>query len=457
MKLFVKKIHLVGIGGAGMCPLAEVLHSQGHRVTGSDRMNSAATARLESLGIKIQFDHTPDLLKDAELLVYSSAVKDDNPERVYARQHGILSMRRAEVLGELMRAHFTICVCGTHGKTTTTSLVGETFCDSGLNPTVLIGGMLRSADSHAVVGNSNIMIAEADEFDRSFLAMYPSMAIITNVQADHLDCYGTLQNIKDAFVKFTERIPFYGAVIACNDDAGVRDIIPSIKRTVITYGLNDAADFYAEKINFNRGKASFTVKYKGESLGIINLNLPGLHNVLNSLAVIACATEMGIEFKSVANTLSKFQGVHRRFEIVGESQGVTVIDDYAHHPAEIKATLDAARKSGFERIIAVFQPHLYSRTRDLMDEFAESLGIADMVYVTDIYKAREEPIPGVTSETIIKKISEKGHSQAHYIPSKDELIPALKKLIKRGDAVVMMGAGDIWECAAKFAGELANG
>lgn len=457
MKQFAKKIHMIGIGGAGMCPLAEVLQAKGHRITGSDRISSAATVRLESLGIKIQFNHEPSLVKDADLLVYSSAVREDNPERVYAGQNGIVSMRRAEVLGELMRANFTICISGTHGKTTTTSMTGEVFSDAGLNPTVLVGGMIRSAQSHAVLGNGNIMIAESDEYDRSFLAMYPSLAIITNIEADHLDCYGTLQNIKDAFVYFTERIPFYGAVIACNDDPGVRDIIPRIKRSVITYGLNDSADYYAEQINFSFGKSSFTVKRKGELLGIINLNLPGIHNVSNAMAVIAVATEMGIEFSSIAHTLSRFQGVRRRFEIVGEARGVTVIDDYAHHPGEIRATLDAARRSGYQRIVAVFQPHLYSRTRDLMDEFASSLRMADMVYVTDIYKAREEPIPGVSSEMIVKKIIESGHSHAVYIANKDDIVTSLKDSVKEGDAVIMMGAGDIWECAARLAGVISNG
>lgn len=457
MKQFVKKIHMVGIGGAGMCPLAEVLHAHGHRITGSDKISSPATSRLESLGIKIQLNHTPDLVRDADLLVYSSAVKQENPERVYAREHGIHEMRRAEVLGELMRAHFTVCISGTHGKTTTTSLVGEVFNDAGLKPTVLVGGMLRSADSHAVVGKGNLMVAEADEYDRSFLAMYPSLAIITNIEADHLDCYGSLQSIKEAFLRFTERIPFYGAVIVCSDDEGVRDILPSIQRTVITYGLNSSADYTAEDISFSRSSTSFTVKRKGEICGAVNLNLPGIHNVLNSLAVIAAATEMGIEFGSIVSTLSAFQGVRRRFEIIAEAAGVTVIDDYAHHPAEIRATLDAARRSGYKRIVAVFQPHLYSRTRDLMEEFVRSLLGADLVFVTDIYKAREEAIPGVTSGTIVEKMAEIGHLQATYVACKEDVVDRLKNLVQEGDAVIMMGAGDIRDCAVKFAGEIANG
>lgn len=439
-----------------MCPLAEVLQTHGHIITGSDRLSSPATSRLESLGIRIQLNHTPDLIKDADLLVYSSAVKEDNPERVHARDHGIHEMRRAEALGELMRAHFTICISGTHGKTTTTSLVGDVFNNAGLEPTVLVGGMIRSAHSHAVVGKGNIMIAEADEYDRSFLAMYPSMAIITNVQADHLDCYGSLQSIKEAFIRFTERIPFYGAVIACSDDSGVREIIPFLHRTVITYGLNSPADYTAESISFNRGGSSFTVKRKDEICGVVNLSLPGIHNVLNSLAVIAAATEMGIGFGTIVSTLSAFQGVRRRFEVVAEAGGITVIDDYAHHPAEISATIDAARRSGYKRLVVVFQPHLYSRTRDMMDQFVKSLLEADVVYVTDIYKAREEPIVGVNSETIVEKMIESGHCKACHIASQKDVITALKGSVKKGDAVIMMGAGDINDCAVKFAGELTD-
>lgn len=439
-----------------MCPLAEVLQAHGHIITGSDKLNSPAITRLKSLGINIQLNHIPDLVKNADLLVYSSAVKKDNPERVYARDHGIHEMRRAEMLGELMRAHFTICVSGTHGKTTTTSLVGEVFNNAGLDPTVLVGGMLRSADSYAVVGKGNVMIAEADEYDRSFLAMYPSMAIITNIEADHLDCYGSIQSIKEAFLSFTERIPFYGAVIACSDDCGVREIIPSLHRTAITYGLNGPADYTAESISFSRSRSSFTVKRRGQICGVVNLNLPGIHNVLNSLAVIAAATEMGIEFGLIASTLSAFQGVRRRFEIIAENCGITVIDDYAHHPSEISATIDAARRCGYKRVVAVFQPHLYSRTRDLLDQFVNSLLEADVVYVTDIYKAREEPITGVSSAAIVEKMIECGHSKASHIAHKEDVVAPLKALVKEGDAVIMMGAGDIRDCAVKFAGELTD-
>ncbi len=440
-----------------MSPLAEVLHAHGHTVTGSDRARSAASSRLESIGIKVQYNHIPEYIKSAELLVYSSAVREENAERQYAVANGIPCIRRAELLGELMRGHFTICISGTHGKTTTTSLTGTIFHDAQLSPTVLVGGMVRSAESHAFIGKSNIMIAEADEYDRSFLAMYPSIAIITNIEADHLDCYGTLENVKDAFVKFTDRIPFYGAVVACIDDPGVRDILPSVHRTVVTYSVEGNADYCARDISFSEGKPSFTVVRKGAELGKITLSIPGKHNIANSLAAIAVAHEMGIDFNIISQSLNQFQGVRRRFELIGKEKGISVIDDYAHHPGEIKATLDAARTSGFKRIIAVFQPHLYTRTRDFLNDFALILGKADLVYITDIYKAREEPIPGVTSKTIVEKIIESGNKNAFHIPVKKELIIPIAQQVKAGDAVVIMGAGDIWEIAPLLLERIKNG
>lgn len=439
-----------------MSPLAEVLHAYGHWITGSDKMRSSTTARLESLGISLQYDHAPELVKSAELLVYSSAVKENNPERIYARENGIREIRRAEILGELMRAHYTICICGTHGKTTTTSLVGTILDESGFNPTVLVGGTLKSKESNAVIGKGIYMVAEADEFDRSFLAMYPSMAIITNIEADHLDCYGNVENVKDAFVKFTDRVPFYGAVIVCKDDPGIKDILPRITRSVITYSINENADYIAQDVVFANGKPTFKVLHEGKPLGTVSLNIPGIHNVSNSLAAIAVAIELGIPFQSIVRSLGQFQGVERRFEIIGKKKGVTIIDDYAHHPGEIRATLMAARKSLFKRTVAVFQPHLYTRTRDFMDGFAESLMNADIVLVTDIYKAREEPIPGVTSDRIIEKMKQHGHPDARYIQNKDDLPKVIKELVADGDVVVVMGAGDIWRTARLCLEELGN-
>jgi UDP-N-acetylmuramate--alanine ligase len=455
MRPFTKKIHMVGIGGAGMSPLAEVLLSRGHTVTGSDRAASDASRRLETLGIKVQYGHDPDFVKGAELLVYSSAVKDDNPERKYAVDNGIPEIRRAEVLGDIMRSNFTICVAGTHGKTTTTSLIGTVLTDAKMSPTVLVGGMLRSVGSHAIVGDGGVVVAEADEYDRSFLAMYPTMAVITNIEADHLDCYADLDEIKDAFVEFTDRVPFDGAVIACIDDEGVRSVLPRIRRSLFTYGTDSKADFRAVNIKFNGGRTDFSVVYKrGLEIGHVSIGIPGMHNVMNTLAALAVATETDIRFSVAADSVSNFLGVKRRFEVVGCMSGVTVVDDYAHHPGEISATMAAARSRGYKRVAVVFQPHLYSRTRDFMEQFARSLSVADVVVVTDIYKAREQPIPGVNAEDIVGKIKTiNGTVDAYYVKDKGDVSDVLRGKVHSGDVLILMGAGDIWEIAKDFIGE----
>jgi len=472
MKRFTKKIHMVGIGGAGMSPLAEVLVSRGHCVTGSDRAVSESTRHLETLGIKVQCGHEPSLVVGADLLVYSSAVGGDNPERVYAAQNGIPAMRRAEVLGDVMRSNFTVCVSGTHGKTTTTSLVGTVLTDAKISPTVLVGGMLRESGSHAIVGSGNYIVAEADEYDRSFLAMYPSIAVITNIEADHLDCYKDIDDIKDTFVKFTGLVPFDGAVIACIDDEGVRDILPRVRRTVVTYGIDERADYRAVEIKFENGKTSFNVAHKDKQLGIANIEIPGLHNVRNALAALVVACEVGVDFEKAADSAAKFQGVKRRFEVVGEVGGVTVVDDYAHHPGEIRATLEAARGRCGGRVVVVFQPHLYTRTRDFMEQFAASLRLADTVIVTGIYKAREKPIPGVDAADIVNIINDTcvdknssaavcgdvtnnktgnaASKKAVYVDDKNDVVEQLKGRINSGGMVIFMGAGDIWETARDF-------
>ncbi|MDR2577479.1 MAG: UDP-N-acetylmuramate--L-alanine ligase [Chitinispirillales bacterium] len=456
MKQFTKNIHMVGIGGAGMSPLAEVLLSRGHRVTGSDRTVSDSTRRLESIGVKIQYNHEPSLVTGADLLVYSSAVADNNPERKYAAENGIPAMRRAEVLGDVMRSNFTICISGTHGKTTTTSLVGAVLTDADLSPTVLVGGMIKSAGSHAIVGSGNMLVAEADEYDRSFLAMYPSMAVITNIEADHLDCYRDIDDIKDTFIEFVERVPFDGAVVACIDDVGVLDVLPRIRRSVVTYGVDGKADYRAVNIKFEAGRTIFDALQKGKTLGSVSIGIPGLHNVRNTLAVIAVACEAGVEFEKIALSLANFQGVKRRFEIVGTVDGVTVVDDYAHHPGEISAALEAARGSGCKRVVAVFQPHLYTRTRDFMEQFAVSLSAADVAVVTDIYKAREEPIPGVDAGKIVERVNAIGKAEAFYVRDRNDVAEKLRGMVSVGDLVIFMGAGDIWESAGDFAKGVKN-
>ncbi|MBN2188565.1 MAG: UDP-N-acetylmuramate--L-alanine ligase, partial [Chitinispirillaceae bacterium] len=353
-----QRIHLAGIGGAGMSGLAELLHRYGHSVTGSDRVRSAATARLEGLGVRVQYGHVPGLIRDARLLIYSSAVREDNPERVWAAEHRMATLRRANALGQLMRTHVAIGVAGTHGKTTTTSLVGALLTAAGMRPTVLVGGTLCAEGAPVVVGDGPFMVVEADEYDRSFLAMEPAIALITNIDADHLDCYADLDDIKKTFAVFAGRVPFYGATICCADDPGVRSILSSVKGSAVTYGCADNADYRAEGIAFAAGMPSFDVRARGTAAGRVTLGIPGMHNVLNALGAVAVAMEMGVSFATITTALEGFRGVRRRFEVVGCVRGITVIDDYAHHPGEISASLDAARRCGFKRIIALFQPHL---------------------------------------------------------------------------------------------------
>jgi UDP-N-acetylmuramate--alanine ligase len=457
MRHFGQRIHLVGIGGAGMSGLAELLHSYSHAVTGSDRALSSATGRLVSLGVRVQSGHAPDLVKDAQLLIYSSAVREDNAERVYARDHGIAELRRADALGQIMRSFTAVCIAGTHGKTTTTSLVGAIMNEAKLQPTVLVGGTLRAEGAPVVVGRSAIMVAEADEYDRSFLAMYPALALITNIEADHLDCYKDLDDIKDAFVAFAGRVPFYGAIVCCIDDGGVRDVLPRFRRKCITYGKSPGADYTAQNIKFTDGRPSFDAFQRGTPLGRMTLSIPGMHNVVNALGALAATMEMDVSFEAARRALARFAGVKRRFEVVGRERGVTVIDDYAHHPGEIRATLAAARCSGFKRITAVFQPHLFSRTRDFMDDFAASLSDADTVLVTDIYKAREEPIPGVTAATIVEKLRKLGHKDANFCAKKEDVPHTVAGRVFQGDAVVIMGAGDITETAPGIVEVLRHG
>ena len=449
-----RKVHFIGIGGVGMSGLAEFLYAVGHTVTGSDRQASAITRRLESLGLKVQYDHTPDLIKDADIAVFSSAVKIDNTERAYALEHRIPLLRRAEMLGELMRMKFSVAIAGTHGKTTTTSLIGQILHDAGLNPTVIVGGILRHYDTNAIAGTGDILVAEADEYDRSFLKMFPSIAVVTNIEEDHLDCYTGIDDIRSAFVQFANGVPFYGALVACIDEAQVPALLAGYTKPVITYGLRPDADYTARSISFGPKGAAFDAYRRGELLGRIALPIPGIHNVKNSLAACAVTAELGVPFEVITRSLKGFAGVRRRFEIVGVAAGVTVIDDYAHHPSEIRATLAAAKGAGHKRIIAVFQPHLYSRTQDFMDDFAAALSEADLLAVTSIYKSREEPIPGISGETIVDKAAALGQRRARYFENKDTIADHVKNECLPGDAVVVMGAGDINEICGSILAKL---
>lgn len=453
-----RRIHLIGIGGMGMSALAEYLHCSGFTVTGSDSTGSAVTERLASLGVGIQYHHEPDLIRNADLVVYSSAIGERNAERAYAKDNNVHLMRRAEVLGELMRSKFTIAISGTHGKTTTTALMGHVFRDAQRDPTIMAGGILKEFGSNMVVGSSNVLIAEADEFDRSFLSMSPSLAVVTNIDADHLDCYGSLESIKDAFVTFAGLVPFYGGIIACIDNENVRSILPSLNKTIITYSAEGRdADYQAVSIVSEGRSSRFEVVCGGETLGSVSIAMPGVHNVANSLGVLAAAMEMGIPFDDAAAGCGSFRGVQRRFEIVGCEKGVTVVDDYAHHPSEIQATIAAARRAGYSRVIAVFQPHLYTRTRDLADQFAQVLSDADRAIVTEIYKSREEPIAGVSADMIRARAVAITGASLTVVSEKSDVVSMLPPELEEGDVVLVMGAGDINGIAAPLLRRLADG
>jgi UDP-N-acetylmuramate--alanine ligase len=445
-----RRVHFIGIGGVGMSGIAELLLSLGFSVSGSDRQSSAITKRLEGLGIAVQYDHAVNLVHGADIVVYSSAIGAGNAEREYARVRGIPIMRRAEMLGEFMRAKFSIGIAGTHGKTTTTSLIGQILHDAGQNPTVVVGGILKHYGSNAVLGAGEVLVAEADEYDRSFLKMFPSIAVVTNIEADHLDCYADIDDIKGAFTQYINGVPFYGAVIACIDEQNVREVLKSCIRPVITYGADPSADYNARSVNFGGGKARFVLHRHNTALAEIVLTIPGLHNVKNACAACAAAVELGVSPAMCAESLARFSGIRRRFEIVGKKRGITVIDDYAHHPSEISATLAAAKTAGFKRTIAVFQPHLYTRTRDFMNDFAKSLSAADTVIVTGIYKSREEPIPGVDAADIVRKIIATSSTPALFVEKKEDVAETVVPLLYEGDAALIMGAGDIGEICASL-------
>ena len=440
----IKHIYFVGIGGAGMCGIAEILVSLGYKVSGSDKQSTDVTNYLNKLGAKIFEGHFAKNVRGADALVYSSAVPADNPELIEAKKLKIPVIRRAEMLGELMRMKYGISIAGTHGKTTTTSMVGTILTEGGLDPTIIVGGKLQKLQTNARLGKSKFLVAEADEFDRSFLTLTSSIAVITTLEVDHLDCYKDLDDIKNAFIMFANKVPFFGAVIVCIDEPSVQDILPKLKRKVITYGVSKQAELRATTIRYKNGKSSFNINYKGKDLGEAEINLPGLHNIKNALASIAIGIELEMSFEDIVSGLKLFEGVGRRFEVKANVNDILIVDDYAHHPTEIMASLQGA-KSGWtkRRIIAVFQPHLYSRTRDFHQEFGKSFFDSDHLILTDIYPAREEPIEGITGELIAEDAREYGHRNVDYIEDKNKIADKLLKIVKPGDLVITMGAGDI--------------
>ena len=438
-----RRIHFTGIGGIGMSGIAEVLLNLGFTVTGSDKSLSPVTRHLESLGAVIREGHSGEGVAGADVVVISSAIRQDNPEVLAAHDRKIPVIRRAEMLGELMRMKQGIAIAGTHGKTTTTSMVGLVLLEGGFDPTLIVGGRLKSLKTNAKLGEGNTLVVEADEFDRSFLSLTPTVAVVTNIETEHLDCYRDLDEIKKTFVSFMNKVPFYGAVVICMDEPSLQEIMPQIERRILTYGLTPQAEFRAADCRFHETVSEYTAMWRDQTLGRVRIQLPGLHNVKNSLAAVAVGVELEIPFEAVRKGLEEFTGVHRRFEIKSTAGDVIVVDDYAHHPTEIKATLKAARNGWNRRVIAVFQPHLYSRTRDFYQEFGQSFFDADILVVTDIYGAREEPIPGVSGALVADAAKAFGHRNVQYVKDKGEAAEAVMRMVRPGDMVVTLGAGDI--------------
>lgn len=443
-----RRIHMVGIGGSGMCGIAEVLLSLGHVVSGSDVKESAVTRQLEKMGARISVGHAAENLAQADVVVISSAVSMENPEVVAARGNKIPVIPRAEMLAELMRLKYSVTIGGAHGKTTTTSMIGLVLQDAHFDPTIVIGGRLQNFGSNARAGKGEFIVVEADESDRSFLKLSATLAVITNIDAEHLDHYTDLDDIKRSFVIFANKVPFYGSVILCIDNEGNRSILPQIERKVVTYGFSPESDFRAVTIHTKEYSSEFQVFHHNMNLGVVRLNVPGSHSIVNSLAAIAVASELGISFDTAREALAHFPGVDRRFQLRCQANDILIIDDYAHHPTEIEATLTAARQGWNRRIIAVFQPHRYTRLHHLFDGFSQCFRNADILLLTDIYPAGEKPIPGVSVDKLAKAI--KG---PQVILHKDlEALPeAILALAQPGDLVLFLGAGSITSVAEKTA------
>ena len=447
----IKNIFFVGIGGIGMSGIAELLSNLSFNISGSDINKNENVKRLKSIGIKVYIGHDPRNIKEADALVYSSAVPMENPEIIKARQKGIPVIRRAEMLGELISLKETsIAVGGTHGKTTTSSMIGTILHHAKKHPTLVVGGLVHNFKSNSNLGKGNMIVVEADEFDRSFLALKPTISIVTNIELEHTDCYTDLKELKTAFIQFCKSVPFYGASIVCIDSTAVREILPYIERPVTTYGRSRDAAYRAENIRFNENKSTYTVFCAEECLGEIKLNVPGEHNVLNSLAAVTLGLEMGLSFQTIEKGIFKYLGVRRRFDIKGIHNDIMVVDDYAHHPTEVEATLKAAKSGWKRRVLAIFQPHLFSRTRDFFKEFATVLQLADFVILTDIYPAREKPIPNITTKLIYTELYKVMKNNCILLSDLDDLNKVIFRIIKSGDMVLTMGAGSIWRYSDSF-------
>lgn len=455
----VKRIHFIGIGGIGMSGIAEVLCNLGFDVSGSDIKKSKNTDRLESFGAKIYEGHLAENVGDAQVVVYTSAAKDDNPEIVIAREKGIPVIPRAEMLAELMTLKsYAVAIAGTHGKTSTTSMVATVLNHAGVDPTTVVGGVVETLGSNAKLGQSDWFVTEADESDRSFLMLYPTIAVVTNIDKEHMESYKGMDDVVQCFTDFVNKVPFYGACVLCLDDPNVQLIIPRIKRRRVTYGMTAQADVSAHDISYSDAFGSNFSVWKGaEVLGEINLPVPGQHNIYNALAAIAVALELEISFEKIAEAFSQFKNANRRFQFKGEANGITVVDDYGHHPTEITATLSAAKNGdNGKRTVVVFQPHRYTRTQELMNEFALCFNNADVLYVLDIYAASESPIPGITAEVLTENVKKYGHKNAQYIGDIETAADKVIENLQENDLVITLGAGTVTRLSDEILEKLKN-
>jgi UDP-N-acetylmuramate--alanine ligase len=443
----IEKIHFVGIGGIGMSGIAEVLLNLDYKVSGSDLRASDTTERLASLGGEIYIGHARENVHNVDVVVTSTAVQSSNPEVIEAQERMIPVIPRAEMLAELMRMKYGIAIAGTHGKTTTTSMVATVLTQGGIDPTIVIGGKLNTLGTNAKLGQGKFLVAEADESDGSFLKLSPTIAVVTNIDADHLDFYkGGIEEIKETFVDFINKVPFYGLAVLCLEDRNVAEIIPRVKKRFVTYGLSSQADIRATHVRIAGNSTTFVAHYKGYRMGEITFGMPGAHNVLNALATIAVAMELDVPFAQIQEGFARFGGVGRRFQIKGEVDDIMVVDDYGHHPAEIRATL-AAGKNGWpeRRLVVVFQPHRYTRTKELFDEFVTAFYDADVLVLTDIYAASEQPIEGVSAEALAAAIRKHGQKDVAYVADREAIPDHLAGIVRPGDIVLTLGAGNLWQ------------
>jgi UDP-N-acetylmuramate--alanine ligase len=450
----IKHIHFVGIGGIGMSGIAEVLLNLGYKVSGSDLRESDTTQRLRKLGGEVQIGHRAENITSPHVVVISSAVKKDNVEVVAAREKLVPVIPRAEMLAELMRLKYGVAIAGAHGKTTTTSMVATVLAAGGIDPTVVIGGKLNSLGSNAKLGQGEFLVAEADESDGSFLKLSPTIAVVTNIDEEHLDYYEDINEIKDAFLAFINKVPFYGVAILCLDQKHVQSLLPKIEKRYLTYGTSTQADYQAKDVTLLPLGSKFRVQNHTGDLGWFELAVPGMHNVSNGLAAIAVARELEVDLEVIRRSLREFSGVQRRFQVKGEAKGVLVVDDYGHHPTEVRATLAAAKAALGRRVVCVFQPHRYTRTSHLLEEFFTAFNQADKVIILDIYAAGEQPIPGVTGQSVFEGIRNYGHKDATYIGSKEQVVKHLAGTLRQGDLLLTLGAGDVWKLGEAVLEEL---